>query len=131
MTRPTDPFALHCIELLRGLGPTRARRMFGGVGLYVDGLFIALIAFDRLYLKVSDAHRPAFVAAGCERFVYPMKDGSTASLNYWTAPEAALESPTDMRPWAQRAIEAALAARKSVQPRKSKTAGRRASTTQS
>ncbi|MBH9554332.1 TfoX/Sxy family protein [Inhella gelatinilytica] len=131
MTQPTDPFALHCIELLQSLGPTRARRMFGGVGLYVDELFIALIAFDRLYLKVSEAHRPAFEAAGCERFVYPMKDGTSASLNYWTAPEQALESPAEMRPWAQRALEAALAARKTAQPRKSKTAGRKASTTQS
>ncbi|MBB5203134.1 DNA transformation protein [Inhella inkyongensis] len=119
MTQPTDPFAQHCQELLQPLGPTRARRMFGGVGLYVDELFIALIAFDRLYLKVSETHRAAFEAAGCERFVYPMKDGSTASLNYYTAPEVAMESPAEMQPWARRAMEAALQARAAKPPAKS------------
>ena len=54
---PDDGFTAHCLELLAPHGAARARRMFGGVGIYLDGLFIALIADERLYLKV-DA-RPA------------------------------------------------------------------------
>lgn len=44
----------HCLELLAPLGAVRARRMFGGYGLYVDDLFVALIAVDRLYLKADE-----------------------------------------------------------------------------
>lgn len=106
------PFARHCLELLgaAGLGPSRARAMFGGVGLYVDDLFIALIADERLYLKAGAAQQPAFEAAGCEPFRYTMQDGRSMTMGYWTAPDEALESPEAMRPWARRAMEAALTA---------------------
>lgn len=110
MSKTRDPFTLHCMELLAPLGPVRVRAMFGGVGFYVDDLFMALIAFGRLYLKVGEAHRAAFDAAGCQPFVFETKDGQSMSLGYCTAPEEALESPEAMRPWARRALEAALVA---------------------
>ena len=54
----------HCLELLAPLGAVRARRMFGGHGLYCDDLFFALIASDRLFLKADAVTEPAFAAAG-------------------------------------------------------------------
>jgi DNA transformation protein len=114
-----QPFTLHCLELLTPLGRPRAKAMFGGVGLYVDELFIALIADGRLYLKVGAAQQPAFAAAGCEPFRYQMKDGREMTMGYWTAPDEALESPQAMRPWARRAMEAALIAA-NAKPKKKK-----------
>ena len=38
-----DPYIELCVELLQPLGPVRPLRMFGGHGLYVDGLFMALV----------------------------------------------------------------------------------------
>ena len=98
------------LELLAPLGAVRSRRMFGGWGLYVDDLFIALIAFDRLYLKADASNRESFVAAGCEPFTYDAK-GQQMSINYWTAPADAMESPALMAPWARLALQAALTAR--------------------
>jgi DNA transformation protein and related proteins len=100
----------HCLELLAPLGAVRARRMFGGHGLYVDDLFIAIVAFERLYLKADAATQPAFTAAGCAPFVYAAQ-GKAVSLNYWTVPAEAMESPDLMQPWARQAIAAALRAR--------------------
>ena len=114
----------HCLELLAPLGVVRARRMFGGHGLYCDELFFALIAAERLYLKVDDESRPAFVAAGCEPFVYDAKSKALA-MGYWTAPAGAMESPAWMQPWAQQALAAALRARAAKRPAKT----RRRSTT--
>ena len=114
----------HCLELLAPLGAVRARRMFGGHGLYCDELFIALIAGDRLYLKVNDESRPAFIAAGCEPFVYDAK-GKAMAMGYWTVPADAMESPALMHPWAQHAVAAALrarAAKRPAKPRKRSTA---------
>ena len=105
----------HCCELLAPLGAVRARRMFGGHGLYVDGLFVALIAFDRLYLKVDDGTRPAFEAAGGEPFVYEAA-GRRVSLGYYTVPAEAMESPALMQPWARHAMSAALRARAAKPP---------------
>jgi DNA transformation protein len=122
----------HCLELLAPLGATRARRMFSGHGLYIDDLCVALILRDTLYLKSSDAHRAAFEAAGCQPFTYASKRGEVHVTSYWSAPEAAMESPAEMRPWARRALEAAVAARaKKPPPRKSvakKPAGQVAAT---
>jgi len=100
----------HCLELLAPLGATRVRRMFGGHGFYVDDLFIALIAGERLYLKVDAQTRPLFEAAGCEPFVYDAA-GKNVSLGYFSAPEEAMESPPLMQPWARHALSAALRAR--------------------
>lgn len=109
-TARIPPFVSHCLELLQPQGAPRARRMFGGWGLYVDDLFIALIAFERLYLKVDDTTRADFEAAGCAPFVY---DGGAkpVTMSYWTAPADALDGPAQMAPWARRAMQAALAAR--------------------
>jgi DNA transformation protein len=84
--------------------------MFGGHGLYVDDVFVALIARDRLYLKVDADSRDQFAAAGCEPFVYDGRTGAIA-MSYWSAPPQAMESPALMDPWARLALRAALAAR--------------------
>ena len=106
----SDALVEHCLELLAPLGEVTARRMFGGHGLRLDGLFFGLIAFDRLYLKADAASRPAFEAAGCSPFVYDGK-GKSVTLGYWTVPADAMESPALMQPWARLALQAALTAR--------------------
>lgn len=94
-------------ELLEPLGSISMRKMFGGHGVYCDGLFIAIVVDSQLYLKVDDITRPAFVAAGCEPFVFTSK-GRSLPMSYWNVPEEALDSAESMQPWARRAIEAAL-----------------------
>jgi DNA transformation protein len=100
----------HCLELLAPLGAVRARRMFGGHGLYLDDLFFALIAADRLYLKVDDQTREHYEAARCEPFVYEGRN-KPVTMSYWTVPAEAMESPVSMQPWARLAVGAALRAR--------------------
>jgi DNA transformation protein len=123
MAPATPAFVAHCVELLQPLGSVRTKRMFGGFGLYVDEIFIAIIAFERLYLKVDGQSRPAFDAEGCEPFVYDGKNGSV-SVGYWTAPADALDSPALMLPWARRALQAALAARAAKPTKPAKRAAR-------
>ncbi|HSW25762.1 MAG TPA: TfoX/Sxy family protein [Burkholderiaceae bacterium] len=108
-------FVSHCLELLAPLGAVRARRMFGGYGLYVGEVFVALIADERLYMKADGVSQPAFERAGCEPFAYSRRDRSAVTLGYWTAPEQALDSPRAMEPWARLAMAAALRA-KAVKP---------------
>jgi DNA transformation protein and related proteins len=101
----------HCLELLSPLGRTSSRRMFGGHALYSDGLCVALIISDTLYLKVDDTHRALFERAGCKPFTYAGKNDEVHVMSYYTAPEEAMESPAEMMPWARRALGAAVAAR--------------------
>ncbi|MBL8352401.1 MAG: TfoX/Sxy family protein [Burkholderiaceae bacterium] len=128
-----DPsLVAHCLELLSVLGPARSRRMFGGQGLYVGEHFVALIADDTLYLKADELARPAFEAAGCRPFSYNAAGGRRAVMAYWSAPDEAMESPAQMRPWARQALESALraaAARRTAVPRKAAARARQTAAT--
>ena len=108
-------FADHCVELLSGLGPARAKRMFGGHGLYVNEVFLAVIVEDRLFLKVHDSTRAAFVDAGCTQWVYE-GHGKATVMPYFSAPDEAMDSPALMLPWARLAMQGALAAAASRKP---------------
>ena len=108
----------HCLELLAPVGVARARRMFGGQGLYLEGLFVGLIAFGRLYLKTNDETRPRFVAGGGEAFVYEARNKPVTVSAFWTPPADAMDSPALMAPWARLALQAALAARAASPQRK-------------
>lgn len=131
MPVPRD-FADFCCELLSSLGPVRARRMFGGWSLSVEGLTVAILANlgdgDTLWLKAGADSRSQFESEGCRRFSYASrKDGQPVqrSMDYYSAPDAAMDSPDAMRPWARLALQNALAAR-SVAPAARKPAARKA-----
>jgi len=106
----TSEFADYVVELLAGVGRVVARRMFGGYGLYCDGVMFALIADDVLYLKADGANRPDFERAESAPFVYGAR-GRRTTLAYWRAPDEAMESRELATSWARRAYAAALRAR--------------------
>ncbi len=99
-------FVRRCVLLLAPLGPVVPRAMFGGWGLYCDGVMFALIAHDQLYLKVDQKSLGHFEAAGSEPFTYRGRNGLVA-LSYRRAPEGSLRSREAMRPWGERALAAA------------------------
>jgi DNA transformation protein len=108
MTATAD-FADYAVELLGAAGRVAARRMFGGFGLYCDGVMFALIADDVLYLKVDERNRAALERAGSAPFTYEAK-GRRTIMAYWRAPDDAMESRELMAPWARSALDAALRA---------------------
>ena len=123
MSGATPPFVSHCVELLAPLGAVRVRRMFGGWGLYLDEVFLAIIAFERLYLKANVNTQAQFEQAQCEPFVFEAK-GKAMTMGYWTAPAEALDSPALMEPWARLALQAALSARSAAAGRPIKPAAK-------
>ena len=90
----------HLVDQLAPLGEARGRPMFGGYGVYLDGLIIGLIAFDMFYLKVDDQNRPDFEAAGASPFSYDTKNGVNTSTAYWEVPADVLDDPDQLRAWA-------------------------------
>jgi len=103
----SDDFVDYVMELFGPFGTVGARRMFGGHGVYLDGLMFALVFGDTLYLKADAMNRIEFEQAGCEMFGYARK-GKRATLNFFRAPEDAMESPELMLPWARTSYAAAL-----------------------
>ena len=98
----------------------RGRGMFGGVGIYADDLFFALIGDDTLYLKVDDSTRAGFEQAGMGPFM-PFGEGGEV-MQYYEIPADVLEEPDRLRGWVEKAIDVArrAAAKKKPAPRKPK-----------
>jgi len=99
-------------DQLEAFGDFDMRRMFGGAGLFRDGLMFALIADDTLFLKVDDRNRPDFEAAGMTPFSYQRKGGTAALKSYYEAPPELADDADEFALWARRALDAALAGAK-------------------
>jgi len=98
------------LEQLGRVAPVTSRSMFGGVGIYSDGLFFALLDNDTTYLKVDDSNRADFTAAGMGPFS-PFGDPSMV-MQYYELPADLLEDADALRPWVFKALDVARAARK-------------------
>ena len=94
-------------ELLEKWGEVTARRMFGGHGLYHEGLMFAIVMNQHLYLKADAQNPPEFEALGLTPFTFAMK-GRPVALFYWSAPDAIFDEPAEAVRWAQSAWDAAL-----------------------
>ena len=105
----TPPFVKYILDILSDLGDARSRAMFGGYGIYHDGVMIGLIASGVFYLKVDDGNRGAFEAEGSKPFTYRRKGQKKAvGMSYWEVPADVLESREALCQWTRAAHAAAL-----------------------
>lgn len=94
-------------EMLAPLGGISARRMFGGAGVYCDGVLFALADDDVLFLKADEATKARFEADGCGRFTYEGQTGPV-SMQYWRLPERVYDEPDEFLDFARDAIAVAV-----------------------
>ena len=110
----------YVIEQLAGVPRVTSRRMFGGIGLYSDGLFFGLIDNDTLFFKVNDSNRGDYVARNMPAF-RPFPDKPDLSMSYFAVPVDALEDRDELAIWARKSIAVAAASPK-PRPRAAKAA---------
>jgi len=70
-------------DLLGEFGPVTIRNMFGGAGIYADGVMFALLADDVLYLKADETSARAFRAEGMEPFTYLTEGKGPVVMSYF------------------------------------------------
>ena len=117
MTNSTDSETVNWLcERLAPLGHIRPKAMFGGFGVYCDGLFFAIVIDDQIFFKVDANSRPEFEAAGCEPFTYMVR-GKRQSMSYYALPEEAVDDDPAFLGWAYRGLGAALRARAAEEAR--------------
>ena len=105
----TSPeYASYILDQLSEAGTITSRKMFGGVGIYVDDVFCAMVSSsNRFYLRVGPDNIDDFKQAGMEKF----PGGKGAGMPYYEVPEEVLEEASDLADWAARARSAAVAAK--------------------
>jgi DNA transformation protein len=105
----SDPgFVEHVLELVGLVARVDARRMFGGHGLFAEGVMFGLLDDGELFLKTDDETRARFVDAGCRRWTFVTKKVRMEETSYYRPPDEAHEDPEAMLPWARLALDAAL-----------------------
>ena len=117
----SEEYRRHVMRRLSAVAPVTDRRMFGGLGIYSQQRFFALIDNDILYLKVDDANRGDFLSIGAASFRPFGIDGP--EMDYYELPERLLDNPAELGNWVRAAIEVAKRAA-SKQRRKKKSASR-------
>ena len=95
------------VELFEPVGGVSFRKMFGGIGIFRQGIMFALVADSVLFLKVDKQTENSFKVRGLEAFTY-MKNGKEFNMSYYQAPEEVLEEGEEMSYWANMAYSAAL-----------------------
>jgi DNA transformation protein len=91
------------LEPLKAVRPITTRAMFGGVGVYCEGVFFAVIDDDRLYLRADAENAPAFDAVGAAQWVVAGPSGGPMPYRELPQGLAGLE----LGAWIDAAVEAA------------------------
>jgi DNA transformation protein and related proteins len=107
-------------ELFEPFAAVNVKRVFGGHGIYAEGICFAIEARGEVYLKVDGETEAQFSRAGSSPFVYPMR-GRAVTMAYWRLPAAAYDDAEALRYWAALGLEAA---RRAAAAKANKPAGR-------
>ena len=92
------------LDKLSLIGDIKSRAMFGGYGIFHEGLMFALISEDILYFKVNESNRDIYKRAESRPFPH--------GISYWEVPADVLENNTKLHEWANISITIAHEAAK-------------------
>lgn len=106
----TPEYRNRILEILGTAVPVRGKSMFGGLGIYGNEFFFALIDEDRLYFKVDDVSRKLFEAEGMGPFV--PYESAAPMRGYYELPLRLLDDLDELKVWVDQALGVAERARK-------------------
>lgn len=95
-------YAEYILDLLSPYGSMTSRAMFGGYGIYKDGLIVGIIVDDELYFKVDDNSKKKYEALASVPFTYNRGEKIFA-MSYWKVPIEIMENEDDLAEWLEEA----------------------------
>ena len=97
-----ESYKEYVVDQLGNLGYVTVKKMFGGAGIYYDGLIFGLLGDDVLYFKVDDSNKSDYVRAGMEPF-QPFDDKPMV-MPYYEVPVNILENRVLLANWAMKSL---------------------------
>lgn len=94
--------------------------MFGGYGIFRDGLMFGLLHHDTLYLKADGENAQHFEELGLPQFEY-IRQGRVTKLSYYRAPDVVIDDCEEAASWGRRSFAAALRGAGTISGRKRRT----------
>ena len=98
-------------ETLEPFGNISTRSMFGGCGIYKNGLIFALIADNELYFKSDHNTATFFQTYGSEPFTYD-NGKKLVQMSYWKVTPEVLENQEILQIWVDKAYAVSIEAKK-------------------
>jgi DNA transformation protein len=99
-------------DLLGEVPGITSRAMFGGWGIYQNGIIFGIIANDQLYFKVGESNRESYETAGSHPFVYSQGNHHSTTMSYWLVPEFVLEDQDELQAWINDSVAVSLQSKK-------------------
>ena len=107
-------------DLFQPFGAVTVRRMFGGAGLFADGVMFGLVSGGQIYLKADATTVTCFEREQCGPFEYATKNGKRTLTSYWRLPDRLYDDADELAQWARQALAAARQGA-AVKPKSGKT----------
>ena len=99
-------------DVFKNTSGVTSRAMFGGWGIYQNGVMFALIADGELYFKVGETNKSDFEKEGSHPFVYSQGNHKSTTMSYWVLPERVMEDEEELAIWVKKSVSIARKAKK-------------------
>ena len=111
MTRPKQPldkteYAEYLVDVMDEMGDVTFKKMFGGIGFFLEGVMFAKLSGDgTLYFRVDDTNRSDYETLGAFQF---NSDSKKKGMPYYQVPQEILDDTDKLIEWAQTAHRVAI-----------------------
>jgi len=91
-------------DAMVGIEDISFRPMFGGYGIYKNGVIFAIITSSKLFFKTDETNQSDFEDLGSQPFTYARKNKS-ATLSYWELPAEIMEDRKKIEQWVDKSVQ--------------------------
>jgi len=95
-------------EVLSGIDGVSSRAMFGGYGIYKEGVIFAIIADEQLYFKVDETNRKDYEQYDSHPFIYSQGKHKSTTMSYWELPADIQEDRGEIAKWVDKSYQVSL-----------------------
>ena len=99
-------------DILDDIPDITSRAMFGGYGIYREGIIFAIIADNQLYFKVGESNRADYEVMDSEPFVYQYGNHKKTTMSYWLVPEEIMLNKDRIKEWINKSVTVSKASKK-------------------
>lgn len=91
MAKNDKEFQKYVMDLFVDIPEVSSRPMFGGYGIYKNGVIFAIIADGQLFFKADEPTENDFRKHHSMPFTYNMPNGKELTMSYWLLPATVME----------------------------------------
>jgi DNA transformation protein len=102
-----NEFVDYVSDILEQFDVITTRKMFGGYGIYKNGLMFGLIADNELYFKADEEAAEFFAQYNSTPFTYN-NGKKLVKMSYWKVSDEVLEDTMVIKKWMDIAYSAAM-----------------------